>query len=81
VRAVTAWALLGSYDWDSLLTRRRGNYEPGAFDVRRRDETGIQRRPARELLHHSEPSARMPRMASEGTPSFLVENAEDLLEP
>ena len=34
VRAVTAWALLGSYDWDSLLTRRRGHYEPGAFDVR-----------------------------------------------
>jgi dTDP-4-dehydrorhamnose reductase len=34
VRAVTAWALLGSYDWDSLLTRLRGHYEPGAFDVR-----------------------------------------------
>jgi dTDP-4-dehydrorhamnose reductase len=34
VRAVTGWALLGSYDWDSLLTRRRGHYEPGAFDVR-----------------------------------------------
>ena len=34
VRAVTAWALLGSYDWDSLLTRRRGHYETGAFDVR-----------------------------------------------
>jgi len=34
VRAVTAWALLGSYDWDSLVTRRLGHYEPGAFDVR-----------------------------------------------
>lgn len=34
VRAVTAWALLGSYDWDSLLTRRSGHYEPGVFDVR-----------------------------------------------
>ena len=33
VRAVTAWALLGSFDWDSLLTCDRGNYEPGAFDV------------------------------------------------
>jgi dTDP-4-dehydrorhamnose reductase len=33
VRAVTVWALLGAYDWDSLLTRRRGRYEPGAFDV------------------------------------------------
>jgi dTDP-4-dehydrorhamnose reductase len=33
VRAVTVWALLGAYDWDSLLTRVRGRYEPGAFDV------------------------------------------------
>jgi dTDP-4-dehydrorhamnose reductase len=33
VRAVTAWALFGSVDWDSLLTAERGNYEPGAFDV------------------------------------------------
>jgi dTDP-4-dehydrorhamnose reductase len=34
LRAVTAWALLGSYDWDSLVTTQRGNYEPGVFDVR-----------------------------------------------
>jgi dTDP-4-dehydrorhamnose reductase len=34
VRAVTAWALLGSYNWDSLVTRDAGHYEPGAFDVR-----------------------------------------------
>jgi dTDP-4-dehydrorhamnose reductase len=34
VRAVTAWALLGAFDWDSLLTRTTGHYEPGAFDVR-----------------------------------------------
>ncbi len=34
VRAVTAWALLGSYNWDSLVTRDTGQYEPGAFDVR-----------------------------------------------
>jgi dTDP-4-dehydrorhamnose reductase len=34
VRAVTAWALLGSWDWDSLLTRIAAKYyEPGAFDV------------------------------------------------
>lgn len=31
--AVTTWALLGSYDWNSLLTREAGFYEPGAFDV------------------------------------------------
>ena len=36
VRAVTAWALLGCYDWDSLVTRNRGHYEPGVFDVRGR---------------------------------------------
>jgi dTDP-4-dehydrorhamnose reductase len=34
VRAVTAWALLGSFDWDSLVTLDRGHYEPGLFDVR-----------------------------------------------
>jgi dTDP-4-dehydrorhamnose reductase len=34
VRAVTAWALLGSFDWNSLLTRFAGCYEPGALDVR-----------------------------------------------
>jgi dTDP-4-dehydrorhamnose reductase len=34
VRAVTAWALFGLSDWDSLLTRSAGSYEPGAFDVR-----------------------------------------------
>ncbi|WP_017718262.1 family 1 glycosylhydrolase [Kamptonema formosum] len=34
VRAVTAWALLGSYDWNTLLTRAAGHYESGVFDVR-----------------------------------------------
>lgn len=34
VRAITAWALLGAFDWDSLLTAPRGNYESGAFDSR-----------------------------------------------
>jgi dTDP-4-dehydrorhamnose reductase len=34
VCAVTVWALLGSFDWDSLVTRQTGHYEPGAFDVR-----------------------------------------------
>jgi dTDP-4-dehydrorhamnose reductase len=34
VRAVTAWALLGSHDWNSLLTIPAGHYEPGAFDLR-----------------------------------------------
>jgi dTDP-4-dehydrorhamnose reductase len=34
VVAVTAWALLGSFDWSSLLTTDAGVYEPGAFDLR-----------------------------------------------
>jgi dTDP-4-dehydrorhamnose reductase len=34
VHAVTVWALFGSYDWNSLLTRFTGHYEPGAFDLR-----------------------------------------------
>ena len=33
VRAVTAWAAFGTYDWDSLLTLDRGSYEAGLFDV------------------------------------------------
>lgn len=34
VRAVAVWSLFGSTDWNSLLTRRDGFYEPGAFDIR-----------------------------------------------
>ena len=34
VRAVTAWALFGSFGWDSLVTREPFTYECGAFDVR-----------------------------------------------
>lgn len=34
VRAITAWSLLGAYDWNSLLTRFDGYYEPGVFDLR-----------------------------------------------
>jgi len=34
VRAVTAWSLLGAYDWNHMVTRFIGHYEPGVFDVR-----------------------------------------------
>jgi dTDP-4-dehydrorhamnose reductase len=34
VRAVTFWALFGSFDWNCLVQECRGYYEPGAFDVR-----------------------------------------------
>jgi len=32
--AVTSWALLGSFGWNKLLTMPKGEYEPGAFDLR-----------------------------------------------
>lgn len=34
VRAVTAWSLLGSFDWCGLFTSITGSYEPGVFDIR-----------------------------------------------
>jgi dTDP-4-dehydrorhamnose reductase len=34
VRAVTLWALFGTLDWNSLVVRSDGAYEPGAFDIR-----------------------------------------------
>ncbi len=34
VLAVTAWAMLGSFDWDSLVVHSRGYYEPALFDLR-----------------------------------------------
>ncbi|MEP0913239.1 sugar nucleotide-binding protein [Leptolyngbya sp. GB1-A1] len=34
IQAVTVWSLLGAYDWNTLLTRNEGFYEPGVFDLR-----------------------------------------------
>lgn len=34
VRAVTVWSVLGAFDWNSLVTKAAGFYEPGPFDVR-----------------------------------------------
>lgn len=34
IRAVTAWSLLGSFDWNTLVTSCNGFYEPGVFDIR-----------------------------------------------
>src|SRR6478672_238954 len=34
IRAITAWSLLGAFNWNSLVTRDAGYYEPGIFDVR-----------------------------------------------
>nr|WP_221277059.1 dTDP-4-dehydrorhamnose reductase [Deinobacterium chartae] len=34
LRAVTVWSAFGAFDWDSLLTRPRGHYESGLWDLR-----------------------------------------------
>lgn len=34
IRAITAWSLLGSFDWDSLLSEENGHYESGIYDLR-----------------------------------------------
>ncbi|MGZ5190076.1 MAG: family 1 glycosylhydrolase, partial [Flavisolibacter sp.] len=34
LRAVTSWAILGSFGWNKLLTSAGGDYEPGVFDLR-----------------------------------------------
>lgn len=34
IRGITAWALLGSYDWNTLLQVKGDYYESGVFDVR-----------------------------------------------
>jgi beta-glucosidase/6-phospho-beta-glucosidase/beta-galactosidase len=34
IRALTAWAMFGAVDWNSLLAERRGHCEPGLFDCR-----------------------------------------------
>ncbi|MGN6532134.1 MAG: family 1 glycosylhydrolase, partial [Ginsengibacter sp.] len=33
IKAITAWSLLGAFDWNSLLTREDRIYESGVFDV------------------------------------------------
>lgn len=32
--AITSWALMGTWDWNSLMIKRAGFYESGAFDTR-----------------------------------------------
>ena len=34
MQAVTAWSMLGAYDWDRLLTVDNGHYEVGVYDLR-----------------------------------------------
>lgn len=34
IKALTVWAMLGSFDWNSLLTVQNNVYESGVFDIR-----------------------------------------------
>ncbi len=34
IRAITPWSLLGSFDWNNLVTAQNGSYESGVFDLR-----------------------------------------------
>ena len=34
IQGVTAWAMMGSWGWNKLLTHPKGEYEPGVFDLR-----------------------------------------------
>ena len=34
IKAITSWAMLGSFGWSKLLTQANGDYEPGVFDLR-----------------------------------------------
>lgn len=33
IKAITTWAMLGSFGWSQLLTEALGDYESGAFDI------------------------------------------------
>ena len=67
VEAVTVWSLLGSCDWNRLLTVNAGHYETGIYDVR----TGDPRPTAmvglcRDLSGGAAPAARHPAVLAPG---------------
>jgi dTDP-4-dehydrorhamnose reductase len=66
IQAVTAWSLLGAYDWNSLLTCDHGVYEPGAFDLR----GGSPRPTALARLLHCLASGRRPEHPVLATPGW-----------
>ncbi|TKS52893.1 sugar nucleotide-binding protein [Luteimonas yindakuii] len=83
LRAITLWALLGSHDWDCLLTECRDYYESGVFDVRGGSlrPTALARMAAQ--LGHGEPPSH-PVLASPGwwrRPSRMLHAATHAQEP
>lgn len=57
VVAITVWSLLGSFDWSSLVTLDRGDYEPGVFDVRSGQPRPTALAAAVRQLAHGQPLA------------------------
>jgi dTDP-4-dehydrorhamnose reductase len=66
VAAVTAWSLLGSFDWNHLVTVDRGDYEPGAFDIR----SGTPRPTAVARLLHALAHGVEPRLIGLSSPGW-----------
>lgn len=62
IRAVTAWAAFGAYDWNSLMTQRDRVYERGLWDIQHVGADGSPRATlsaevARALVQTGEPPA------------------------
>ena len=80
IESVTAWSLLGTYDWHNLCTHSENFYEAGVFDLRNPQqlpqETALSRM-VRSLA--TEGSFESPVLASEGvwrTPRRILFNAQ-----
>ncbi len=52
IRAATVWAAFGTYDWDSLVTKEQGHYEPGLWDVRSGTPKETALHPVAHALRH-----------------------------
>lgn len=66
VLGMTVWSAFGSYEWNSLLTRQEGHYEPGLWDVsselpRETALAGLAR-----ALGHGEPTDHFPVLTGPG---------------
>jgi dTDP-4-dehydrorhamnose reductase len=48
IKSVTAWSLLGAFDWDSLLTRKNNHYESGVFDI---SDKGLRKTALAKLIY------------------------------
>jgi dTDP-4-dehydrorhamnose reductase len=67
LRAMTVWALLGSFDWNSLLTVDAGYYEAGAFDV---SGPAPEATPLAQLIHEIATGAQPERLRLLGEPGW-----------